>query len=484
MSDKKRGGYEKASTCCKTCQGDARCVGIRQRWIDSLLGPFVVKRHYYHCRVCRHGFFPRDSQLRLDKRTLSPAAREVVSIAGVQNSFGQSSEITLKKLCGLKVSESTVERVTEDAGERLKELLEAGETFGEKESWQWQCDARGKTCAYVSLDATGVRQQGLKGARADGRMAQVGMIYNTKSAHDDRTLDPHSVRYLSGFYTLSALGTQLRRQAAQVGWDEAEQQIALSDGGSGLENFLRVHFPLAEHILDFWHASEYLVELGQALFADNETLRTKRVSAWCHQLKHQGGLHVLTLLQEMETPVFFVSAASRARRLFALLSKSSPQDGLPEVFEERLANRQRSGGKCLQDGGGRKAKTGRHALGQNRLRCYLPPPRPIPQPARPMGGILEKPTQLTTYFYDAHTLWREFSFSYRLSCLITITFPSRIDYSKGQVATRVSKNVRYAPLHARYVTMFSVHPKGIARRFVHRDAIGDFLTQLSLLGCR
>ena len=235
---------------------------------------------------------------------LSPAAREVVSIAGVQDSFGQASEITLKKLCGLKVSESTVERVTEDAGERLKELLESGETFGEKETWQWQRDARGKTCAYVSLDATGVRQQGPKGARADGRMAQVGMIYNAKSAHDDRTLDPHSVRYLSGFYALSVLGTQLRRQAAQVGWDEAEQQIALSDGGSGLENFLRVHFPLAEHILDFWHASEHLVELGQSLFSDNETLRTKRVSEWCHQLKHHGGLHVLTLLQEMETSTF------------------------------------------------------------------------------------------------------------------------------------------------------------------------------------
>lgn len=285
---------------CPTCNGDARCVSLRRRWVDTLLGPMEIRRHYYHCRTCRHGLSPRDKQLGLDKRTLSPAAREVVSITGVQNSFGQSSEITLKKLCGLKVSESTVERVTEDAGEQLKALLEAGETFGEKESWQWQRDARGKTCAYVSLDATGVRQQGPNGARAEGRMAQVGMIYNAASEHDPRTPQPHSVRYLSGFYDLPELGKQLRRQAGQVGWDQAEQQIAISDGGSGLENFLRVHFPLAERILDFWHASEYLVELGLSLYVGDDHLRTQQVSAWCHRLKHEGGLSVVRILQQLD----------------------------------------------------------------------------------------------------------------------------------------------------------------------------------------
>ncbi len=141
-------------------------MNVRRRWVDSLLGPLQVNRHYYHCRACRHGLFPRDKQLGLNKRNLSPAASEVVSITGVQNSFGQSSEITLKKLCGLKLSESTVERVTEDAGERLKQLLEAEVVFGEKQLWEWQRDAHGKTCAYVSLDATGVRQQGPKAGDA------------------------------------------------------------------------------------------------------------------------------------------------------------------------------------------------------------------------------------------------------------------------------------------------------------------------------
>ena len=236
----------------------------------------------------------------LGARALTPAASEVTSIAGVQNSFAQSSEVTLRKLCGLRLSESTVERVTEAAGERVAKLLGDKKTFGEKKSWSWQRDARGKTCAYVGLDATSVRQQGQRGARSDGRMAYVGMVYNPRSPHDERPVELHSVRYLAGFYGLDALGLELRRQAAQVGWDQAEQQIALSDGGNGLEEFFRKNFPLAECILDFWHAAEHLTELGLALYPDDEALRQERVARWCHQLKHEGGDTMLATLEQLE----------------------------------------------------------------------------------------------------------------------------------------------------------------------------------------
>jgi hypothetical protein len=238
--------------------------------------------------------------LGLGARALTPAASEVASIAGVQTSFAQSAEVTLQKLCGLRLSESTVERVTEAAGERVAKLLDEKKTFGEKKSWRWQRDARGKTCAYVGLDATGVRQQGPRGARCDGRMAYVGLVYNPRSPYDERPAEPHCVRYLAGFYELDELGLQLRRQAAQVGWDDAQQQIALSDGGNGLEDFFRKNFPLAECILDFWHAAEHLTQLGLALWPEDETLRQQRVANWCHQLKREGGLGIIRGLRELD----------------------------------------------------------------------------------------------------------------------------------------------------------------------------------------
>jgi hypothetical protein len=264
------------------------------------LGVIRLTRCYYHCRGCRQGHVPWDRELGLCVATLTPAASEVASIAGVQTSFAQSAEVTLQKLCGLRLSESTVERVTEAAGERLANLLGDKVTFGENRPWNWQCDARGRSCAYVSLDATGVRQQGEKGSKAEGRMAYVGMLYNPRSAHDERRPERHQVRYLAGFYQLDELGLQLRRQAAQVGWDEAQQQIAISDGGVGLEEFFRKNFPRAECILDFWHAKDHLVELALALWPAEEAERDKRISAWCHQLKHDGGDAVLTRLEAID----------------------------------------------------------------------------------------------------------------------------------------------------------------------------------------
>lgn len=285
---------------CPHCHGDARFVERREKWCHSLLGIVRLKRCYYHCRSCRRGHVPWDHSLGLGVATLTPGASEVASIAGVQNSFAQSAEVTLKKLCGLQLSESTVERVTEAAGERLGKLLADKQTFGEEKPWAWQRDARGKRCAYVGLDATGVRQQGQRGSRAEGRMAYVATLYNPRSEHDDQRPEPHQVRFLAGFYGLDELGLQLRRQAAQVGWDDAEQQIALSDGGNGLENFFRKNFPLAECIIDFWHAKEHLVELGNALWPDDETQRKESVSQWCHRLKHEGGLRIIRLLEELD----------------------------------------------------------------------------------------------------------------------------------------------------------------------------------------
>ncbi len=285
---------------CRGCGGDARFVARRGKWCTSLLGAIRLKRCYYHCRRCGRGHVPWDATLHLSASSLTPAASEAASIAGVQTSFAQSAEVTLQKLCGLRLSESTVERVTEDAGARLRKLLEDGVTFGPEAPWAWQRDAHGRTCAYVGADATGVRQQAAGGAKADGRMASVGMLYNPRSVHDPRRAEPHQVRYLAGFYPLDELGLQLRRQAAQVGWDEAEQQIALSDGGSGLEEFFRKNFPRAECILDFWHAAEHLTELASALWPNDEAVRQERAEAWRRQLKREGGLRILQILKELD----------------------------------------------------------------------------------------------------------------------------------------------------------------------------------------
>jgi hypothetical protein len=156
---------------------------------------------------------------------------------------------------------------------------------------------------------TSVRQQAADGGKAEGRMPYVGMIYNPvpdlpkDSPYRAKPGTCMKARYLSGLYDMDELGLQLRRQARQVGMDRAERWIGLTDGGNGLENFVRVHFPLVEVvILDFWHASEYLGDLAKLLHPKDEEESKRLHKEWSHIMKHEGGERIVEVLEALPVP--------------------------------------------------------------------------------------------------------------------------------------------------------------------------------------
>ncbi|MDB5310567.1 MAG: hypothetical protein JWO38_4769 [Gemmataceae bacterium] len=181
----------------------------------------TLSRHYYRCPECGHGLVPWDQVLGLDATRQTPPAREVIARTGAVDGFAESADKLLRKLSGLRVSESTIERVTEAVGARIGEARARGEVFGEATPWKWHRDADGKTVGYVSADATGVRIQGPGGAPADGRMINVGMIYSpipddpSRRAQPDHPRPPWQARYVTGMSGWDGLGEPLRRQAAQ-----------------------------------------------------------------------------------------------------------------------------------------------------------------------------------------------------------------------------------------------------------------------------
>jgi hypothetical protein len=307
---KKKNGYRGSSIVCTTCHQAAEFQGYRSKKPLSLLGEITCLRAYYVCHRCGHGAFPWDEAVGLTSKRLTPAAEQAASMAGVVcNSFAEASDNVLRTLAGLRLSESTVQRTTEDAGERVGQRLAEGKTFGFPRPWEWHRDAQGRTCAYVSIDATGVRQQAKDGGKADGRMPYVAMVYNpVPDLPEDSPYLPSpqatmQARYLAGLYDLDDLGLQLRKQAGQVGMDQAEQWIGLTDGGNGLENFVTTHFPRnVTLILDFWHASEYLRELAKTLHPDVEEVRQQQYLQWCHLLKQEGGQAMIAHLLLLPLP--------------------------------------------------------------------------------------------------------------------------------------------------------------------------------------
>jgi len=287
---------------CPHCGASARFVGYRAKNVVSLLGGLELERGYYHCKSCGQGQVPWDNLLRLSPQRLTPAAQEVTTLTGILASFGEAADRTLAKLAGLRLSESTVQRTTETAGGQLGEHLEQGQVFGNQPAWAWHRDNSQRSCAYVSVDATGILMQGASpGSEADGRMVYVGMVFNPRprSAQDEALALPcDGARYLAGLYKLPELGLQLRRQAAQVGMETAEQWIALTDGGNGLAEFIDANFPRAVKILDFQHAAGHVNAFAKTWRSG--VAADKLAEAWCHTLKHAGGARLIHVLEKLD----------------------------------------------------------------------------------------------------------------------------------------------------------------------------------------
>src|SRR3954467_10976059 len=75
--------------------------------------------------------------------------------------------------------------------------------------------------------------------------------------------------------------------------DKAQRGVAISDGGAGIEDWLRANFPRVEAvILDFYHVAGYLSEWAKVLHPDEAEARDV-AKAWCHRLKYEGGQVVL-----------------------------------------------------------------------------------------------------------------------------------------------------------------------------------------------
>jgi hypothetical protein len=229
-------------------------------------------------------------------------------------------------MSGIDLSESTVQRTTEDVGQRIAALLGRGVTFGPRLVWRWRRDAKGRTVAYLSLDATGTRQQGPGGRHAEGRMAYVGSIFNPLPPEELVQPVPNAprealqARYLSGLYALEAMGPLLRWLAERVGMEQAEVWVALTDGGSGLEEFAQKNFnrPDLVLILDFYHAASYLEKLAKALHPQDEKASGQQAEQWCSLLKAEGGALMLEVLKEWSWPAR--KSAALREQLAAVLS--------------------------------------------------------------------------------------------------------------------------------------------------------------------
>jgi len=257
------------------CGGVAEYHGRHQKTFESVLGPLVLERAYYHCAQCQSGFCPRDRALRLEWFSLTPGVLRMTGSTAALVSFEESSAL-LHELAGVGVSAKQAERAAEALG---------AEIAADEHQHVERVGAVAPTMC-LGMDGTGVPMRaeeiaGRAGKQPDGsaktREAKLVTIWTAESRdeHGTPVRDQGSVTYSAAIESAATADTnpdrsdfaeRVLREATRRGFTEASRCAVLGDGSAWIWNTARELFPQAIQILDRYHAKEALHRAAQSIF--------------------------------------------------------------------------------------------------------------------------------------------------------------------------------------------------------------------------
>jgi hypothetical protein len=233
--------------------------GYRTKAVQTLVGWITVRRAYYACAGCGRGHCPLDGALGLGRDSASPGVRRLAGRVGALLPFGPAAA-TLAEAARVRLSASTLRGLTEALGER-REAEVVAEVAHAWAVGLAPSQAPAPDRLYVALD--GVRILGSDGA---GREAKVGVVVPVRRTPTGERRD--AACYAASFEPAEAFGRRLALAGHQRGSERAGAVAVLGDGAAWIWNLAAEHFPGAVQIVDWYHASERVWDLGKALHGE------------------------------------------------------------------------------------------------------------------------------------------------------------------------------------------------------------------------
>ena len=97
-------------------------------------------------------------------------------------------------------------------------------------------------------------------------------------------------------------GRRLHWEALRGGLGRAQAKLVVADGAPWIWNVAQDRWAGATEVLDFYHASQHLWELGRALHGADETASAKWIEPRRHQLRHGREKQVLAEIAGLKLP--------------------------------------------------------------------------------------------------------------------------------------------------------------------------------------
>lgn len=270
-----------------------KCYAQRPNTVDSLFGEVVLRRNYYADGLGT-GRAPLDEALGLVEGC-TPALARLMCRAGAVEHY-EAAAASLNEYAGLRIQGRRVQRMINRVGPQVAQWPRPSAQVA---------PASADQAFYIEGDGTGIpvrpqETQGRQGKEPDEpaktREVKLGCVF-TATQFDEKgkpIRDAKSTSYTATLQPAAEFGGQLRAEALRRGLALAKLVVFLGDGAAWVWELARVNFPGALLILDFFHASEHLERLAEALWGEKTDLAKTQWSNWSTVLKEQpDGLEIV-----------------------------------------------------------------------------------------------------------------------------------------------------------------------------------------------
>lgn len=242
---------------------------------------------------------------------LSPALEDKLAyFATVTGSYEAAARLARK--VGVAIEDSTVRALVQRLGRRAEVQIRARLQSVPAES----SPARAPSAlAVVMVDGFQVRHRGpgwgqkkTPQPRVLWHEEKVGVFYRHEQNAAGQLTDKVVVSCAGPPVDL---GERLHWEARRGGLARAQNILGVGDGAPWVWQLMNARWSGAHQLLDFYHASEHLHALGEALHPREEAARRRWVEKQCHDLRHGQEPRVLRRLRALRAGRGAAGAAIR-----------------------------------------------------------------------------------------------------------------------------------------------------------------------------
>jgi len=273
---------------CRHCEREMHYVRRRSAQLRTLFGCMEVKRAYYLCSECRQGGCPLDQRLGLRPNAISAELERLAAMTGALLPFGKGRDL-FETLTLVSLSDQTLDKATQAYGDTVmqREQEWRAVAYNQDELQRRKRDTRKPLRLYGAIDATKVHTRGDE--EHPWRDLKVGAWFEArgkppKTPDGQWRIQAENIHYYADICPASEFGSLVWASGVHHHAQLARELVILGDGADWIWKLVAEHFPQAVQILDWFHATEYLMPVAKAAFptveAQNDWVAQAKQALW------------------------------------------------------------------------------------------------------------------------------------------------------------------------------------------------------------